>query len=159
MAKKAQETSIERADRKLQALLDFVSETKDQRVIVAGTTMRLPFQRLFHSVERVQAYLDQVAAIPEVHGRWSQAYRPIVVRTSSKVSKPRYRRKKALLLLPASASSYRELAVLHQYAHHLSRDDHGPQFLAAYRNLLNICSSAEAAMTMSVCWLDEGLIA
>jgi len=137
-------------------------------VPVAGSTITLPVERRFASVESVQSYLDAVLRLRWVRARWPDAG-PVLVRRRRGTSRAHYSRDEAAgptIAVPTqvagTAWALRELVVLHELAHHLTDPafaPHGPEFVGTLLDLVDGVVGAEAAFLLRVRLADEGATA
>ncbi|MBM9468485.1 TIGR04338 family metallohydrolase [Nakamurella leprariae] len=137
-------------------------------VQVAGSTVTLPVERRFASVESVQAYLAAVTALPWIRARWPRAVEPVTVRARAGAGRAHYERAGAVLAVPVGRDAdgrpwaLRELVVLHELAHHLAADDqlrlapHGPAFVGRFLDLVDGVIGPEAAFLLRVTLLQLG---
>ena len=134
-------------------------------VPVAGSSITLPVERRFASVESVQTYLDAVLGLRWVQARWPAAG-PVLVRRRQGTSRAHYTRDGPAgptIAVPThvagTAWALRELVVLHELAHHLTDPSvaaHGPEFVGILLELVDRVVGAEAAFLLRVRLAEEG---
>lgn len=140
-----------------------------QRTVqVAGSTIDLPAERRFASVESVQQYVDAVLALPAVRGHWPErAAAPVTVRRRRGTGSAHYEYTGAVIAVPdqrdaatAGPWAMRELVVLHELAHHLTGDAHtahGQRFRITMIELSEIALGPQLALLLRVTYADQGL--
>lgn len=132
---------------------------------VAGSTLTLPAERKFASLESVQRYVDAVLALPRVRAEHpTRAAAPITVRRRRGNSQAHYEFTSATLALPMGLGeagwAMRELVVLHELAHHLCGDAvarHGPQFRRTLLDLIDAALGPEVRLLLYVTYVDVGI--
>ncbi|MEZ5210285.1 TIGR04338 family metallohydrolase [Gordonia sp. (in: high G+C Gram-positive bacteria)] len=133
-------------------------------VELAGTTLTLPGEARFGSVESVQRYVDDVLALPAVRERFARAARPVRVRDRRSAAASHYSRDDATIAIPAGQPdrwAMRELAVLHELAHHLDDDGvpaHGLGFTGTLTELAGLVLGPETGLVYRVILGDAGLL-
>jgi len=120
--------------------LDMVERagTAGHTVQLAGTTLTLPVEARFGSVDAVQDYADRVLALASVRERFPRAQTPITVRRRRSGAAAHYSPERGEIAVPDDVDgrwALRELVILHEVAHHLNDDD-GPPHGRAYANIL-----------------------
>lgn len=132
-------------------------------VQVAGTSITLPAEAKFSSVESVRRYVDEVLALETVRGRFARARVPVTVRKRKGARQAHYSPIDAEIAIPDGSGNrwaLRELVVLHEVAHHL--DDtggavHGPGFAQTLIDLVGLVLGPEYALVYRVLLGDAGL--
>lgn len=106
-------------------------------ITVAGSTLTLPVERKFASVESVRAYVNKVLALNWVRAQYPQVTNTLLVRERAGNRSAHYEHQAATIVIPTHRISdgwaLRELVVLHEVAHHLTgpaEQSHGPMFTA-----------------------------
>ncbi len=134
-------------------------------VQIAGSTLTLPPERHFGSVEAVQSYVDRVQALNWVRAGWPRAAMPVRVRERAGSSQAHYERAGAVIAVPGhrtgSGWALRELVILHELAHHLAPGEepaHGGAFVDRLLALVDGVVGAEAAFLLRVTMLDTGVM-
>lgn len=139
-------------------LFDSVEQAQSRTVTWCGSTLTLPIERKFASVESVQAYVDQVLALNWVRAAYPLASLPVTVRVRQGQRFARY--EDSVIALPPhfrnKAWALRELCVLHELAHHLARDGHGRQFQAAFIALVEGIVGPEAGFILRTALYENG---
>lgn len=132
-------------------------------VHVAGSSLTLPVERRFASIDSVQAYVDAVLGLGWVRTRWPRTARPVTVRRRTGAGKAHYDAATAVIAVPThvgnAAWALRELVVLHEVAHHLTdpaEPAHGPVFASSLVDLIGGIVGHEAAFVLRVCLADVG---
>jgi len=133
-------------------------------VEVAGSTLTLPVERHFATLESVQSYVDVVLATAPVRARWPRADVPVAVHERSGQQQADYQRLIAVIAVPLHAGNrawaLRELVILHELAHHLAETDeepHGPEFTERLIALTAEIVGPEAAFLLRTTMWDNGV--
>ncbi|HEY9315151.1 TIGR04338 family metallohydrolase [Williamsia sp.] len=135
---------------------------------IAGTTITLPPEARFGSVDSVRHYVDRVVAMAPVIDRFERARTPVSVRTRRGQHQAHYEYDPAggagVIAVPVATQgrwAMRELVVLHELAHHLSpgssTDKHGPRFAATLIDLVGLVLGPEAALVYRITFGDSGI--
>lgn len=134
---------------------------------IAGTSVTLPPEAKFGSVESVRSYVDRVLAMPSVIEHFARADVPITVRTRRGQRQAHYEYDPAggagVIAVPVADDRWamRELVVLHELAHHLSpgsaTDKHGPRFAGTLIDLVGLVLGPEAALVYRITLGDSGI--
>ncbi|TAM90235.1 MAG: TIGR04338 family metallohydrolase [Jatrophihabitans sp.] len=126
-------------------------------VTMLGSTVVLPVERRFGSVDAVQRYVEGVLALRWVRATWpGRAAIAVSVRPRRGQARAEYARASATIALPPRAGNaawaLRELVVLHELAHHLAEDEHeephGPGFLDRLLALVEGVIGPEAGLLL-----------
>ena len=159
----AQRAKVYAAENLVLAMLDRAGTIPT--VQVAGSTLTLPVERRFASVESVQGYVDAVLSLRWVRSRWPTAG-PVLVRRRRGTSRAHYSRDAPggpTIAVPTHAAgtawALRELVVLHELAHHLtdpSAAAHGPKFVGVLVDMVDGLVGVEAGFVLRVRLADEG---
>ncbi|MCZ4551723.1 TIGR04338 family metallohydrolase [Gordonia rubripertincta] len=134
---------------------------------IAGTSMTLPPEARFGSVESVRSYVGRVLALPTVAAQFPRAQVPVSVRTRRGQRQAHYEHNPGtgtgVIAVPVADDRWamRELVVLHELAHHLSpgsaMDKHGPLFAGTLIDLVGLVLGPEAALVYRVTFGDSGI--
>jgi putative metallohydrolase (TIGR04338 family) len=150
------------AEQQVRDLFDSADERGVRTVVTLGSTITLPVERRFASVESMQAYVDQVLALNWVGARYPQdAPAPRVIARRGQLA-AHYLRVPPTIAIPPYAGNRawaaREFVLLHEIAHHLTPGDtgHGAGFLACYLDLVGEIVGAEAALLLDVALRENG---
>jgi hypothetical protein len=182
----AQRAKVYAAEGFVRTMFDRAAERGDPVVEFFGTTLTLPPEARFGSVESVQNYVDDVLALPAVRERWP-ATTPLRVRIRRGATAAHYERlggqersdqgnghggqersdpgnrhaDAATIAVPQDRSAWalRELVVLHEIAHHLTDTDpaHGPDFVTTFCDLAAAVMGAEVAFVLRMVYAKEGV--
>lgn len=132
-------------------------------ITVAGSTLTLPIERKFASVESVQAYVNKVFALNWVRAQYPQVTSTLLVRERAGNRSAHYEHRTATIAIPThrigDGWALRELVVLHEVAHHLTdpaEPSHGPMFAAIYVALVGGIIGDEAGFLLRVNLLECG---
>lgn len=146
----------------MRTMFDRAAERGDPVVQFFGTTLTLPPEARFGSVESVQTYVEDVLSHPAVRARWPAAL-PLRVRARRGATAAHYERAgdAATIAVPEGRSAWalRELVILHEIAHHLTDTDppHGPDFVATFGELAAAVMGAEVAFVLRMVYAKEGV--
>ncbi|PYE20265.1 putative metallohydrolase (TIGR04338 family) [Williamsia limnetica] len=134
---------------------------------IAGTSMTLPPEARFGSVDSVRTYVDRVLAMTTVAAQFPRAQVPVTVRTRRGQRQAHYEYNPAggagVIAVPVADDRWamRELVVLHELAHHLSpgsaTDKHGPLFAGTLIDLVGLVLGPEAALVYRITFGDSGI--
>lgn len=128
-----------------------------------GTPLTLPPEARYGSVSAVQRYVDDVLALPAVRQHWP-APGPLRVRArrGATAAHYEYRSGTGVIAVPERSTAdwaMRELVVLHEVAHHLSRvqPPHGSEFVATMCTLTGLVMGPELGHVLRVVYAQEGV--
>ena len=151
-----QRSRVYEAEWMLQALFANAAESGNPVVTVAGITVTLPPEAKFGSIESIQSYVDRVLAHPAVTAQFTWVAPNVSVRRRKGVQKAHYSRCNREIAIPDQVGwAMREVVVLHEIAHHLSWDGHGPQFADAFLTLLDAVMGPEVALVLRILYDDN----
>jgi putative metallohydrolase (TIGR04338 family) len=157
-----QRARVYAAEQFVRTLFDRVHEHGNGTVEFFGANITLPPEARFASVGSVQRYVDDVLAHPAVQNRWPAA-EPLTVRARRGVTAAHYEYdgNVATVAVPERETTWalRELVVLHEIAHHISRTEpaHGPEFVATFCELTDAVMGPEVAHVLRVVYAKEGV--
>ncbi len=162
MPRDTQRSKVYAAEQFVRTLFDRATERGNPSVEFFGARLTLPPEARFGSVESVQRYVDKVLALPAVRSRWSAAA-PLTIRARRGATAAHYECDGAVatIAVPERHTTWalRELVVLHEVAHHLSRAEppHGPEFVATFTALADAVMGAEVGHVLRVVYAREGV--
>lgn len=130
-----------------------------------GSTITLPIERRFASVDSMQRYVDLVLALEWVRSTWPErAGVAVTVRARRGQAKAHYERATATIAVPPyernRAWAMRELVLLHEIAHHLTPDNvvaHGPEFTECHLKLVTEIVGPEAGLLLRTAMYESGV--
>jgi putative metallohydrolase (TIGR04338 family) len=160
-ARDSQRSKVYAAEEFVRTLFDRAAERGNRVVEFFGTSLTLPPEARFSSVESVQRYVDDVLALGSVRERWPDVA-ALTTRPRRGLTAAHYERDDgvATIAVPEQRTSWalRELVVLHEIAHHLCDADppHGPDFVATFCELAAAVMGPEAAHVLRVVYAQEG---
>ncbi|GAB17982.1 hypothetical protein GOEFS_044_00180 [Gordonia effusa NBRC 100432] len=136
---------------------------------VAGTTLTLPPEAKFASVESIARYVDEVIAMRSVQDTFPRAAQPLTVRARKGFRAAEYRRsadaaEPGEIAIPhrgAGSWALRELVVLHEIAHHLDDTGGAPHdagFAETLITLVGLVLGPEASFVYRVILTDSGAV-
>jgi putative metallohydrolase (TIGR04338 family) len=134
---------------------------------IAGTSVTVPPEARFASVESVRDYVARVLAMKSVVDVFPRARIPVAIRTRRGQRQAHYeydpRGGAGVIAVPVADDRWamRELVVLHELAHHLSpgsaQDKHGPRFAGTLIDLVGLVLGPEAALVYRITLGDSGI--
>ncbi len=163
MTRDAQRAKVYAAEGFVRTMFDRAAERNNRVVDFFGTQLTLPPEARFASADSVQAYVDDVLALPTVTANWP-GRGPLRVRSRRGTTAAHYERAgdTATIAVPEGREAWalRELVVLHEIAHHLcdAVPPHGPEFVATLRDLAAAVMGPEVAHVLRVVCANEGVI-
>lgn len=154
-ARDTQRARVYAAEQFVRTMFDRAAQHSSRAIDFFGTSLTLPPEARFGSAESVQRYVDDVVA--------RVGAEPVAVRPRRGVTAAHYELVdgRAVIAVPErDAWALRELVVLHELAHHLSRADppHGPDFVAAYRELCETVMGPEVGLVLRMVYAKEGVV-
>jgi putative metallohydrolase (TIGR04338 family) len=164
MDRDAQRTRVYAAETVVRRTLDRAVDTGGT-VHLHGSSLTLPPERRFASIESVQRYVDAVLALNWVRAAWpGRAAAAVEVRARRGQAMAHYERASATIAIPppqgTSGWALRELVVLHEVAHHLAEDadeePHGPAFLDRLLRLVDGVLGPEVELLLRSTLADAG---
>ncbi|MBT1190540.1 TIGR04338 family metallohydrolase [Rhodococcoides kroppenstedtii] len=157
----SQRARVYESETLLRTMIDRADAAEAGRSVeIAGSTVTLPVERRFASIESVQTYVDAVLALEDLRRRYPRASRRCRVRARAGQGAAHYEHDAAVIAVPLHVAGHawamRELVVLHEIAHHLEDRDpettphaaHGPEFTARLLDLLDRVVGPEAAFVL-----------
>lgn len=166
MTRDAHRGRVYAAESLVRRIYDRAERTGNRTLELYGSTLTLPIERRFASIESMQQYLDRVLALNWVRTSWpEQAAVAVTVRARHGQAKAHYERATATIAIPPHehnrAWAMRELVLLHELAHHLAPDEaasaHGPEFLDRYQRLVTEIVGPEAGLLLNGAMHDAGV--
>jgi putative metallohydrolase (TIGR04338 family) len=143
-------------------MFDRAAEHGSPTVEFFGTSLTLPPEGRFGSLESVQRYVDDVLSLPSVQQHWPQAS-ALRVRSRRAGTAAHYENRDGAgtIAVPDRGTAdwaMRELVVLHEVAHHLcqAQPPHGPQFVATMCTLAELVMGPELGHVLRVVYAKEG---
>jgi putative metallohydrolase (TIGR04338 family) len=161
-ARDTQRSKVYAAEHFVRTLFDRAAQHGSRVVDFFGTSLTLPPEGRFASVESVQRYLDSVLNHPGVQRRW-RSVGSVSVRPRRGVTAAHYESVDgaAVIAVPARRDQWalRELVVLHEIAHHLcdASPPHGPEFVATFCELAGLVMGPEVEHVLRVVYVKEGV--
>lgn len=154
-AKDAQRARVYAAEQFVRTMFDRAAQHSSRAIDFFGTSLTLPPEAKFGSVDSVQRYVDDVIARVGAD--------PVAVRRRRGVTAAHYELVdgKAVIAVPERHTwALRELVVLHELAHHVSHADppHGPHFVAAYCELCATIMGPEVGLVLRMVYAKEGVL-
>ncbi|MGB3371186.1 MAG: TIGR04338 family metallohydrolase [Rhodococcus sp. (in: high G+C Gram-positive bacteria)] len=162
----SQRSKVYEAETMVRTMFDRADERDLRTVQILGSTLTLPIERKFASVDSVQRYVDSVLALNWVRQTWPEAGTVVHVRERSGPTASHYERDTRTIAVPLhrrnEAWALRELVVLHELAHHLEPDDsdfssHGGQFVDRFVTLVGEIIGHEAGFVLRATMHQTGV--
>lgn len=156
-ARDAQRSRVYAAEQFVRTMFDRAAQHGSRAIEFFGTSLTLPPEARFASVESVQRYVDDVVA--------RMGLTPVKVRARRGMAAAHYENDggSAVIAVPAGSGTWalRELVVLHELAHHVCQGvdgpAHGPEFVAAYCALCESVMGPEVALVLRMIYAKEGV--
>jgi len=158
----AQRSKVYAAEEFVRKLFDRVDSHASRALDFFGTSVTLPPEGRFGSVDAVQRYVNDVLAHAAVRAGWPELS-PVTVRARRGETAAHYEwtPDTATIAVPDRQTTWalRELVVLHELAHHVAQADppHGPLFVATFCDLAAAVMGAEVGYVLRVVYAKEGV--
>ncbi|MDF3340666.1 TIGR04338 family metallohydrolase [Mycolicibacterium septicum] len=154
-ARDGQRARVYAAEQFVRTMFDRAAQHSSRAIDFFGTSLTLPPEAKFGSVDSVQRYVDDVVARVGAD--------PVAVRRRRGVAAAHYELidGTAVVAVPERDTwALRELVVLHELAHHLSHADppHGPDFVAAHVELCTAIMGPEVGLVLRMVYAKEGVV-
>ncbi|OYD67333.1 TIGR04338 family metallohydrolase [Rhodococcus sp. OK302] len=157
----SQRSAVYDAETLVRSMFDRADERNLRTVEILGSSVTLPVERKFGSVESVQAYCDQALKLNWVAETCPRASVSVSVRSRAGNTAAHY--SNDVIAVPIDRDgrwAMRELVVLHELAHHLGDNDeaaHGAAFVDRYLTLVGEIIGPEAAFVLRALYLSGGV--
>jgi putative metallohydrolase (TIGR04338 family) len=163
-ARDTQRSRVYAAEQFVRTLFDRAGQHNSRVIDFFGESVTLPPEARFASVESVQRYVDEVLALPAVT-ELRPGPGPLAVRARRAATAAHYESSGdgGVIAVPDRVDAswaMRELVVLHEVAHHLSRPGtpaHGAEFVATFCALAAAVMGPEAGHVLRVVYAKEGV--
>ena len=165
-ARDVQRSDVYEAEGLVRRIFDRADKSRSRTVEAYGSTITLPVERRFASVESMQRYVDLVLELNWVRSAWpARAAIPALVRERRGQTQAHYARATSTIAIPPHddnrAWAMRELVLLHELAHHLEPDNaaapHGPQFAGRFETLVTEIVGPEAGLLLRSAMHESGV--
>lgn len=162
----SQRSKVYEAESMVRVIFDRADERNLRTVDLHGSTLTLPIERKFASLESVQSYVDAVLNLNWVRESWPAAGTVVHVRERSGTGASHYERDTRTIAVPLhrrnEAWALRELVVLHELAHHFEPEGsdlpaHGGHFVDRFVTLVSEIIGHEAGFVLRASMLDTGV--
>jgi putative metallohydrolase (TIGR04338 family) len=160
----AQRARVYAAESLVCRVYDRAAASGSRTVDLHGSTITLPIERRFASIESMQTYADRVLALRWVQAAWpDRAAVPVTVRARNGQARAHYESATATIAIPPHrnnrAWAMRELVLLHELAHHLTAavPAHGPVFTDGYLTLVIELVGPEAGLLVRTAMHESGV--
>jgi putative metallohydrolase (TIGR04338 family) len=151
-----QKSKVYSSEHRLEVILDRAARDENPLVQVGGISLTLPPEAKFASIASIQTYVDRVLAIPAIAELNDRG--PIRVRSTRKGARKAHHQGNEIAVPDERLGwAMREIVVLHEVAHHLAWDHHGPQFAESFLTLLDVVMGPEIALALRVIFDDHGV--
>lgn len=133
-----------------------------QRATVLNSTITIPLELRFGSLESVQSYLQQVQQTDWYRRLFPRATSLVTVRKRKGDGKAHYEGGGVIAMhdVPYGKPGWalREIVALHELAHHVARGDgHGPVFAGTFLRLVQEAMGWETALLLTSAYADHGV--
>lgn len=163
MSRDSQRAKVYAAEEFVRVMFDRAAEHGSPSVDFFGTQLTLPPEGRFASMASVQRYVDEVLALPAVRRQWPDVP-ALRVRARRGATSAHYENRDGAgtIAVPDRDTAdwaMRELVLLHEVAHHLSRvpPPHGPDFVATMCALTELVMGPELGHVLRVVYAKEGV--
>ncbi|OBK49170.1 hypothetical protein A5656_28625 [Mycobacterium gordonae] len=163
MSRDSQRAKVYAAEEFVRVMFDRAAEHGSPSVDFFGTQLTLPPEGRFASMASVQRYVDEVLALPAVRRQWPDVT-SLRVRARRGATSAHYENRDGAgtIAVPDRDTAdwaMRELVILHEVAHHLSRvpPPHGPDFVATMCALTELVMGPELGHVLRVVYAKEGV--
>ncbi len=162
----SQRSKVYEAESLVRTIFDRADERDLRTVDILGSTVTLPIERKFASLDSVQRYVDAVSRLEWIRETWPQADTVVHVRERSGTGASHYERDTQTIAVPLhrrnEAWALRELVVLHELAHHYEPPDsevpsHGGEFVDRFVRLVTEIVGHEAGFLLRATMLESGV--
>ncbi|QCB49426.1 TIGR04338 family metallohydrolase [Rhodococcus sp. PAMC28707] len=162
----SQRSKVYDAEAMVRVIFDRADERGLRTVEMFGSTITLPIERKFASIESVQSYVDAVLTLNWVRETWPHAGSVVQVRERSGTGASHYERDTQTIAMPLhrnnEAWALRELVVLHELAHHLQPEvsglaSHGGEFVDRFVTLVGEIIGQEAGFVLRATMAENGV--
>lgn len=138
------------AEWSLRSVLDLAESVDNRTYNFHGHIMELPRERKFADLESIQRYYNAVCELDLVQREWPGIAAPRVMAKTGYQDTAHYSFGEVHVpTLRNGRWSLREIVILHELAHHLEHDSHGPEFRGAFVYLVQVCMGPELALVLS----------
>jgi putative metallohydrolase (TIGR04338 family) len=158
----AQRARVYAAEEFVRTLFDRAAAHGNRAIDFFGTSLTLPPEAKFASLDAVQRYVDDVLSHSAVRLRWPDI-EPLTTRGRRGLTAAHYEIAAggATIAVPDRHTTWalRELVVLHEIAHHVCRCEpaHGPEFVATFTELADLVMGPEVGHVLQVVYAKEGV--
>nr|WP_296777222.1 TIGR04338 family metallohydrolase [Rhodococcus sp. (in: high G+C Gram-positive bacteria)] len=162
----SQRSKVYEAETLVRVIFDRAVERNLRTVEILGSTITLPIERKFASLESVQSYVDAILKLNWIRETWPQAGSVVHVRERSGAGASHYERDSHTIAVPMhrrnEAWALRELVVLHELAHHFQPEQsdipsHGGEFVDRFVTLVSEIIGQEAGFLLRATMLESGV--
>lgn len=155
-----QRAKVYAAEEFVRTLFDRAAQHGSGTIDFFGTTLTLPPEARFGSVDAVRRYVEEVLALPAVRDRWPGAG-TVAVRSRRGLTAAHYEPSPPIIAVPDRHTTWalRELVVLHEIAHHLAGAGapHGREFVGTMAELAGWVMGPEVQHVLRVVYSKEGV--
>lgn len=162
----SQRSKVYEAETMVRTMFDRAEERGLRTVDILGSTLTLPIERKFASIDSVQRYVDSILKLNWICETWPTAGTVVHVRERSGAGASHYERDTRTIAVPLhrhnEAWALRELVVLHELAHHFEPEDqglpsHGGAFVDRFVTLVSEIVGQEAGFVLRATMLEAGV--
>lgn len=129
-----------------------------------GSSLLIPLERKFGDLDSIQRYIDAVLGLNWVHDMWPErTILPVRVRRRAGRKFAHYEPATCTFAIPDYANSsgwaMREIVILHELSHHLSRhgEIHGAEFASTYLHLVREVMGPEVGLLLTDSYTRHGV--
>lgn len=165
-ARDTQRSRVYSAEALVRRVYDRADRADCRTLTVHGSTLTLPIERRFASLDSIQRYVDAVLGLNWVRAAWpARSAVAVTVRERRGQASAHYERSGATIAIPPRehnrAWAMREFVVLHELAHNLASDTtgapHGPEFAGRMSTLVTEIVGPEAGFLLTTTLRESGV--
>lgn len=156
-----QQSKVYGAEKSVRRTMDLVASSPKRSITLHNSTLHLPAELRFGTLDAVQAYVRHVEA-QEWYRCLPSSARPITVRRRKGNKAAHYEFNTIAINDTEYASrqwAMREIVVLHEVAHHVTDhgEDHGPEFVGAFLYLVRNAMGWEVEFLLADAMRSHGV--
>lgn len=158
-----QKSKLYEAEKFVRRTLDTLANSPSRTLDFYGSTLVIPDERKFGDLEGVQRYVDALQSLNWVRAAWSRAEVPVTVRARKGSRFAHYEPWGHVLAVPPHQGglswAMRELVILHEMTHHLTRSvqAHGPDFAGTFLALVTEAMGPEVGLLLDDSFTQHGI--
>jgi putative metallohydrolase (TIGR04338 family) len=158
-----QVSKVYEAELFVRRILESLAKTDSRTFDFYGSSLLVPVERKFGDLDGVQRYIDAVLDLNWVKADYARAERPVTVRARQGSRFAHYEPWGAVIAVPphkgGTSWAMREIVILHELAHHLTRSAqaHGPEFAQTMLKLVTELIGPEVGLLLTDAYTQHGV--